>query len=45
VNIGAIQRGRTWFAGKAVITLKDGRTELTVLALARGRGERPKLGL
>jgi hypothetical protein len=39
VNIGAIKDGRTGFAGKAVITLKDGKTELTVLARARGGGE------
>jgi two-component system LytT family response regulator len=30
VNIAAIKEVHTWFAGKAVIRLKDGKTELTV---------------
>jgi two-component system, LytTR family, response regulator len=30
VNIGAIREVRTWFAGKAIVRLKDGKTELPI---------------
>jgi two-component system, LytTR family, response regulator len=30
VNIGAIKEVHSWFAGKAVVRLKDGKTELTI---------------
>lgn len=30
VNIGAIKEVRTWFAGKAIVRLKDGKTELPI---------------
>jgi two-component system, LytTR family, response regulator len=30
VNIGAIKEVRTWFAGRAIVRLKDGKTELPI---------------
>jgi len=44
VNIGAIKEVHTWFAGRAIVRLKDGKTELPI-PRERVADVKAKLGL
>jgi DNA-binding LytR/AlgR family response regulator len=44
LNVDAVKELRTWFGGKLLITLKDGKTELQVVR-ERAGAVKAKLGL